>query len=80
MALFVAVSLQDVVERQGGIFLLFFLLDSTVLISIFSGFSMFCLFASFLVVMWLCLLLCIYKMSLKYKVGCFFVSCWIQLS
>ena len=29
-------------------------------------------FANFLVVMWLCLLLCNYKMLLKHKVGCFF--------
>jgi len=32
----------------------------------------FSLFAKFLVVMWLCLLLCNYKMFLKHKVGCFF--------
>ena len=31
------------------------------------------LFAKFLVVMWLCLLLCNHKMLLKHKVGCFFL-------
>ena len=38
------------------------------------GSTCFSLFASFLVVMWLCLLLCDYKMFLKHKVGCFFCS------
>ena len=48
MALFVAVQLQDVIETQGGMFLFFCSLDSTVLISIFAGFNMFesfCIFS-----------------------------------
>ena len=54
-------------------FLFFFSLDSTVLISIYSlDSTCFSLFAYFLVVMWHCLLLCNYKMLLKHKVGCFF--------
>jgi len=41
----------------------------------------FSVFANFLVVMWLCLLLCNYKMFLKHKVGCLFSFFrWIQLS
>ena len=69
------------IEWQGGIFLFFlrciqlswflYSLDSTC----------FSLFASFLVVMWLCMLLCNYKMCLKHKVGSFFSFFrWIQLS
>ena len=56
-----------------------FSMDLIVLISKFAGFNMFSLFAKFLVVMWLCLLLCNYKMFLKHKVGCRFFR-WIRLS
>ena len=49
-------------------------LDSTVLISVFAGFNMLVFFTSFPFAMWLCLLLCNYKMFLKHKVGFFFFS------
>ena len=60
-------------KHNVGCFLFFFLLGSTVLVSIFAGFNMFQFFLQiFLLLCGIVLLLCNYKMLLKHKVGCFF--------